>query len=798
MAEPNTNVTILLDRLYNLTSEDNVVIKEVEDTIASVEERISNIDIAIAQNKSDQEEQEIRLSVFLQQKNRFESVFADITDESFSALKDIEIDLQIGSLVAAVQEKSPEFIRGIMADIDAIKDSIRTSEDEKGAALDELSTLRDRLAFQLDNRSQLASLLEQSLSPNEIERESLTAIFVKKIVSSFGVFSPEEITRLTKLIMFPDEGLFEYDSTYEERMSKGLVGFVEAEPVEETVVEEIAPVEEEVPAVEKVAPVVEETAPVVEEVPVEEQPVAAPVVEETPVVEPPAAPAEEAVADDFEGPAVVLNFQQIKEADLESSSVVVEEVPAVEEVAPVVEETAPVVEEQPVAAPVVEEQPVVEETAPVEETPTEIPVVEEYDTKLAEELLTKLGLVFDKFKENNREPLEKICKTLLAVDEEVIERNYEILRSINLGEEAYKMRQGHMYIADLDFNKKITLLRAKNISEQKIQSMIKDTNSGLRETFEEVEKRIQSVENLHGKIDNSNVYLICKDVSKYEENLDTLLRYGIDIDDKEARNHMVVLFESLNIPTNAEILKNYIISILKSNGKYALSVFWKKPEELLNDIDSLIEADLENIIATHPEVLGMTADKILRRVRYCEENGKPVFTDDMRSEPYDYIIRSDKFKREIGYIDLPTLTTKEETNGKLAEVIGNVDYVEILLNTLDEYYAKTETFGTPEVDESMKSQYEELCHYLEEKAKADLAGKYTYKVDGVCICKNKVERNIAVILNTLAKANQSVTGVEKEIVLVSALYNGHYTEEQLKKVAGSCLGFSEAAQEVKL
>ena len=38
---------------------------------------------------------------------------------------------------------------------------------------------------------------------------------------------------------------------------------------------------------------------------------------------------------------------------------------------------------------VVEEQPIVEEAAPVEETPTEIPVVEEYDTKPAEELLTK-------------------------------------------------------------------------------------------------------------------------------------------------------------------------------------------------------------------------------------------------------------------------------------------------------------------------------------------------------------------------------------------------------------------------
>ena len=46
-------------------------------------------------------------------------------------------------------------------------------------------------------------------------------------------FTPEEITRLTKLIMFPDEGLFEYDNNYAERVAKGLIGLVEEENPEE-------------------------------------------------------------------------------------------------------------------------------------------------------------------------------------------------------------------------------------------------------------------------------------------------------------------------------------------------------------------------------------------------------------------------------------------------------------------------------------------------------------------------------------------------------------------------------------
>jgi predicted nuclease of predicted toxin-antitoxin system len=87
-----------------------------------------------------------------------------------------------------------------------------------------------------------------------------------------------------------------------------------------------------------------------------------------------------------------------------------------------------------------------------------------------------------------------------------------------------------MYLTDLDLNKKITLLRAKNISEQKIQALIDQTNSGLRVSFEDLEKRIQSIENLHGNLEESNIYLISMDVAKYEENLDTLIKYGIDID----------------------------------------------------------------------------------------------------------------------------------------------------------------------------------------------------------------------------------------------------------------------------
>ena len=823
MAESKQNVTILLDRLYNLKGEDNVLIRETEERIEAVLARIANIEATIAGAQAEQEEQERGLSMFLQQKSLFETAFEGLTDETFSALSRIDVNLEMGTMLAQVQEKSPAFIEGLRNTIEGIKNDIIGYNSELDMANEELTNLRGQLVIHNEQRAQLVSLLEQSLSNEDIERESLTASFVKRVLTSFDVFTVDEIAKLTKMIIFPEDGLYEYDRGYEERVAKGLIGYVEDET---PIVDQTFDEEESILDIEAIAKDVSDEEITLEEsggVPSilgdngqikldldkigtlgDDDTVVEEVVEdETVVVEDDVVEEEEVVIgapvvatetgegenheEELEGPPVVLNFQQIIEADLDKGIIT----PVVD--APVEDETSLTT-----GTPTGE---VVEEIAEdVEDVVITPPTVEDkFDDTKVKAFLERIGLDINNFPKVNKESLVTILKKIDAADEELVERNYEILRSINLDDEAYKMRFGHMYLTDADLSKKITLLRAKNISETKIQSMIKDTNSGLRVPFEDMERRIQSVENLQGKLDEENIYMICKDVSKYEENIDTLLRYGIDIDNKESRNHSAILFESLNIPANVEILKNYIISILKSNGKYALAVFWKKPEELLADIDALVEAGLENVIATHPEVLGMTASSIIKRVKWCEAKGYPVFSDDLRSEPCDYILKADRFKKEFNYpMDLPELVDKKQTNDSLVELIGNSDYIEILMNTLDDYYSKTESYATPEVVDSMKERFEEFSHYLEDNAKAELAGKYTYKVDGVCICKNKLERNIAIILNALAAAKQPTLGVEREIVLVSALYNSGLTEEELQKVVGSCLGFNQAAQEVKL
>lgn len=776
MAGLTQNIELLLDRLYNLKGEDNVLLKDLAAKIGETESEIKETDENKKQNEVNKVNSEGTLELFLTQKQAFEEAFQGLDNETFSALREIDVNLEIGSLLTAIGERSPEYCDKLNQEIKGYQNEIDNAikrKEELNIRLDGLQKEKSKVE---SDRKQLISLLEQSLSPNEIERDSLTAHYVKKIISSFGIFKEEELSKLTKLIMFPDEGLYQYNETYQERLEKGFISLTE-QANEEATIEE--PTIEEEPV---------QTSEPVEEVPTEE-PSTEEVKEETPTQPVIALDSEQPTSDTQETQEFYGNQEtETEPLDIDFGKTVVIDLSSLN-AQPTEDGQNP--EEQPEEnAQEIQTEAVVEitQTTEPESQPEE---VEENKIDNFEEFLTNIGLDITRFKEDNTEELSDIYKKLSSVDPKVIEENYEILRSISLEDEAYKLRKNHMYLADPDFNKKLTLLRAKGISEAKIQELIKYTSSGLRENFETIEARIIAIENIHKNLDDDNVYLLQADVVQYETNLDILAANGYELDEKEVRNHTLLLFESLNIPANVEVLKEYLISIVKNNGKYALSVFWKKTLELLTDIDNLIEADLENIIATNPETLGTSAAELIKRVRYCEEKGEPIYEGNGRTEFCKHISSYTDFYKKYGPSkNFPNIISMDEVNGMLPRIIGNEDYTEIIINTLEADYSNIKTVIGVEIAPEMKDEFERLKHIMEDQYHATITGKYTYRLGDICISKNKFERNLALVLNALAQSKQSTEGVEREIILVSALFNLRQDEETLTKVVGSCLGFN--------
>lgn len=760
MAEITQKTEILLDRLYNLKGEDNIIISELLSQIIDTERDIGFTDEAKKANELNKVNCEGKLELFLTQKSAFEDTFQGLGNDTFAELSNIGVELAIGDILANISDRSPAYCEELRNEINNYQNNIDDAVLKRGNLTATLVTLENRKSKAETDREQLIGLLEQSLSNDEIERESLTAHYVKKILSSFETFSEEELTKLTKLIMFPDEGLYQFDQTYEERLAKGLIGLTE-EPEE---IEEESTIEENEEYIENSFEPEDITT----------------TSEEKTYYEP------EEVENTYEEEPTVIEISSDNTTEEPNEENVDEEKTSIIPIIPIVEESDE--EEQ---EPIIviesssEEQSEIEENIPEEENviPEEN---QEKNQNDFEKFLIENNIDINKFTEMNDIDKEEIYSKLENVDRNIIATNYETLRSINSEEEAYKYTDGYIYLADEELVSKINLLRIKGISEYKIKELLSKQNNGLTESYETLSSRIKSIENLQRNLDESNIDLINCDVARYEENLQVLSDNGYELDEKEIRNHNYLFFESKNFYDVVSVLKDYLISIVKTNGKYALSVFWKNGIELMEDIDCLIENDLENMITNHPETLGLNANEIIKRVKYCELKGEPIYEGNGRSEFCKYITSYPEFYSRYGLnAELPELTDKSHTNSLLPSIIGNEEYSKMIIDILNSTYESKSAIQTS-LEENLEGKFTKLRTAFEDKFGAKVVGKYTYKLNDIYISKNKFERNLTIILNTLFKNDQPTEYIENEIILAAALYNSQQEEQSLKETIQKC------------
>ena len=127
MAGLTQNIEILLDRLYNLRGDDNVILKDLSDRIADTESEITITDERKSRSEVNKINCEGTLELFLTQKQAFEEAFQGLDNDTFSALREIDVNLEIGSLLTAIGERSPEYcerlkveITGYQSEIDGI------------------------------------------------------------------------------------------------------------------------------------------------------------------------------------------------------------------------------------------------------------------------------------------------------------------------------------------------------------------------------------------------------------------------------------------------------------------------------------------------------------------------------------------------------------------------------------------------------------------------------------------------------------------------------------------------------
>lgn len=821
----------LLDRLFNLKGEENLIINGIEERIKETKGQIEDEEQARVQNDVARIDCEGKLNIFNTQRQIFESAFGELDNNTFSALRDIGVNVEIGTMLETIAAEAPLYCERIEKQIRDYKDAIEANKSKKDSLSDELRDLESSREQSIEDRKKLVSLLEQSLSDSDMERESLSASYVKKILSLFGLFSEEEISTLTKLIIFPDDGLYDYNDSYDERLRSGLIHLFPEEVSED----ELTPGDDyekdgEALASEGDSLIVQnfgEAHDIEKGLGGGEEPevgdgheleITSLRKDEEAALVPAAdaygerglAPVEEKSSDEskyqdifsnrgdhaMEGETTLLDLSRLN-ARLEDEE-------RREIVAPIGEsredEVVTLTSESgendklkfgDLGAPSGEKSKLEENSSSYEEKQEEN--VEDY--------LTSIGLDVANFAQyNSEQSKEEILKLFEDVDHKIIQDNYELLRSINASEEAiYKCvlvhDENHLYVIDKDLSKKITALRAKGLHDHVAKRLVEDANSGLRESLTTLEDRMAAIESSVGKIGEENIGLIGTDIVLYDQNCKELASFGLELDEQELRNNRGILMLSKNVPEDLDVLKSYLISLVRKNGKYALTPFWKPQYDLLTDIDDLIEADLDGLFEGTPEVLGLTASEVIQRYRYCKEKNIP--THDEEGNFYDYIVDYTKFDEKFGIVNFASLEARDAVNDSLPYVVGNEGYVEILTTILKNYYNGDENLVTVRADADVESYFEEMKAKLFEKFHVEQMGKYTYRIEDVSISKNKFERHLIVLLNALAGSGQIdevETGVAREVLLTALLYNLRQDYDTLKKVAESGLGFKVNAK----
>ncbi len=777
----------LLKLLYNLKSEDSCILKrieldkkELEDKKESVEQQKLQANETYLSLKKDEECALLGVE--------YAEDFFNVYEENevlrhYFKLLNVDFDPQAAKDAVNAEKKQKTLQKSLIAKIDEEANLIEKLGNENNDLEIKISEAGEQISDYEHTRAGVESLVNDVLSGNNsYNREYVENILTK--ISSFNPslgFTKDEIINVGIMILFPEQGL----SDFAERYEKGEVDIkIEVEePKEEAHVEEETPTSTEpedifIQNITNSNNFVEEKEEVKEET--DNEPI---IVEET---------------DDkgifSESPETVeLKTEEIPiviEADEEvpAEPVVVEDEPT--EVT-VVEEETPAEEDHSKVESVYSSENPVDSIIPIIETPAEeeTPVVEETTEVGDEEIEKKLSeLNIDLY---NFEDKELALKVLRNADFELIKKNYEELAALGATDRSKYLitKEEYSHLTDPELSQKINFLRSKLLKDETIVKLI-DGNLFADTILEDLKNRAELIEQNGDKVGESNYILLKYNPKRLDASIEVLAELDMEPDEKEELYYAPVLAKNYKyVPSDTEVLKDYGISIYRRNGKHEYGIYWKKPLELINSIDDIVEIGEEDLLDTTPEALALNADYVIQKINYCKENEIPYFDESDGKTYQGFIYKVGTFAAEFENPELKDLIHREETNRYIKESGSRKPNVEMLVEALKNYYYNLDEYQTIKLEDTNEiDTFEKIKNTLEEEFKAELVSKNTYRIDEEYISRNKFERNVNYLLKELANSNQDANSMINEIIYVSLLFNSRKKEDVVSKIAKRVLG----------
>ncbi len=228
----SNEVKNLLDRLYNLRGEDSVILtkmnKEREEAIET-QERTKNEKEVLLQEIDRLSEVEKTLA---EEGEKLTSVLSSINRDDFAnVLERLKLDFEPAQLNEKVSSMLPNTISEIVSEKDAASKKLEEVETEMNNAITKVEELGIRKDEALSNQAKLNEYFDLALSGNiNITRDAITSLLDK-----FD-FSENDSREAAKLLMFPEDALYEYDASFKsgDKQSGKTISEVIAEAKQES------------------------------------------------------------------------------------------------------------------------------------------------------------------------------------------------------------------------------------------------------------------------------------------------------------------------------------------------------------------------------------------------------------------------------------------------------------------------------------------------------------------------------------------------------------------------------------
>ena len=263
----NAEMTSLLDKLYNLRGNDSVVLISMEkerEAALETRDKTSVLKTELQDKINSLTEEE---NILADEGAKLQAALSAINKDQFSTvIAHLGIDFDPEMLRRRVDEKLPETIEKVANEKKSAGEELLKVEDEMNEAITKIEELGIRKDEAISNQERLNKYFDLALNSNiNITRDEITSLLAK-----FD-FTEEEQREAAKLLMFPEDGLFDYENSYGQKKDIERQANEYAKALKEQV-SVIPEKEEKVPVEIEIQPILkeEQTASLVVDAPVEQ------------------------------------------------------------------------------------------------------------------------------------------------------------------------------------------------------------------------------------------------------------------------------------------------------------------------------------------------------------------------------------------------------------------------------------------------------------------------------------------------------------------------------------------------